>query len=141
METSKKKLIKTETIVAATIEKVWNFWTNPEHIIQWNNASDDWHTPKAENDLSINGKFIYHMEAKDNSAAFNFEGTYKKIKNNEKIEYEIADGRNVTIDFIEEGEKIKITQTFEAEDNNTLELQKTGWQSIMDNFKKYTENN
>ena len=137
METKKK--ITVETIVNAPMGKVWTFWTEPAHIKNWNNASDDWHTPHAENDLRVGGQFTYRMEARDNSFAFDFNGTYDDVKKNERIEYTIADGRNVTIVFTDQGMDTKVTETFEAESVNSLELQKAGWQAILDNFKKYTE--
>jgi uncharacterized protein YndB with AHSA1/START domain len=136
-----KTIISVETTIHAPIEKVWKFWTSPEHITQWNNASDEWHTPRAENDLRIGGKFLSRMEAKDGSMGFDFYGIYDAIKTNELIEYTLGDERKVSISFVTENGITKITETFEAETVNAVELQKNGWQEILDNFKKYSEAN
>jgi uncharacterized protein YndB with AHSA1/START domain len=135
----KKTSITVQTTVEAPVEKVWNSWNTPEHITKWNSASEDWHTPKASNDLRVGGKFTATMAAKDGSMSFDFEGTYTKVKPNEAIEYTIADGRAVKIKFDASGNKTHITETFEAENENPIEMQRGGWQAIMDNFKKYTE--
>nr|WP_315145439.1 SRPBCC family protein [uncultured Flavobacterium sp.] len=131
--------ITVETLVNAIIEKVWEFWTKPEHITQWNNASEDWHTPRAENDLQIGGKFLSRMEAKDGSFGFDFEGIYDEVLTNEKISYTLLDDRKVSITFLPTENGVQVTETFEAETMNTLELQKMGWQAILNNFKKYVE--
>jgi uncharacterized protein YndB with AHSA1/START domain len=141
METSTKKTITVETTINAPVEKVWEFWTKPEHIVNWNNASDDWHTPKVENDLRVGSGFLSRMEAKDGSAAFDFVGKYEAVQNHEYIEYTITDGRRVQINFTAEQDKTKIVETFEAESTHSIELQQSGWQAILDNFKKYVENN
>ncbi len=141
METEKKEVITVETTVNAPVEKVWEYFSLPEHITQWNNASNDWFTPKSENDFREGGKFNNRMEAKDGSFGFDFEGTYVKVVPKEYIEYNIADGRNVQIKFAPEGEGTKMTESFEAETSNPAEMQKGGWQAILDNFKKYTESN
>ncbi len=133
--------ITVEVTVSAPIEKVWEFWVKPEHILNWNNASDDWHTPTAENDLRVGGKFVYRMEARDQSFGFDFNGVYDTVKHNEQINYTIEGGRKVNISFIGNGNETKVIETFEAENENPLELQQTGWQAILDNFKKYTESN
>lgn len=135
------KSITIYTSVNASIEKVWDYWTNPKHIVNWNNASDDWHTPSAKNDLKVGGTFICTMAAKDGSMSFDFEGKYSEIDTYKKIVYQIADGRNVSITFNIIDEKVIITETFEPETENSLELQRGGWQAILTNFKKYTENN
>lgn len=137
---NKKVKITVHTAVNATIENVWKIWTSPIDIVHWNTASDDWHTTKAENDLKVDGKFSYRMEAKDGSFGFDFEGIYDNVKTNELIAYTMADGRKSIITFEQQGNKINISQTFEAETENTIELQKNGWQAIMNNFKKYAEN-
>lgn len=139
MATTAKTTITVKTTVKASLDKVWEYWTSPEHIIHWNNASDDWHTPKAVNDLRPNGKFNYRMEAKDGSFGFDFEGTYATVKNNELIEYSLDDARKVQIRFESADNKTVITETFNPENENSLELQQTGWQAILDNFKIYTE--
>lgn len=132
--------ITVEALIDAPIEKIWNYWTAPEHVKNWNNASDDWWTPAATNDFRVGGKFNVRMESRDGSMGFDFEGTNTVIKTNEQIEYTIADGRNVKIDFIKEGDRYRVVETFEAENQNSIELQKGGWQAILDNFKKYAEN-
>jgi uncharacterized protein YndB with AHSA1/START domain len=133
--------ITIETIVNAPVEKVWEFWSLPAHITKWNSASDDWHTPSAENDLRAGGKFSARMEAKDGSFGFDFGGVYDEVKTNELISYTLGDGRKVNIIFTDEGTSTKITESFEAESQNSVEMQRGGWQAILDNFKKYTEAN
>jgi len=133
--------ITIEAFVNAPIEKVWKYWTEPEHVKQWNNASPDWHTPKAENDLRVGGKFVYHMAAKDGSFAFDFGGTYNEVKTNELITYTMDDHRHVINKFSADEDGVEIVTTFDAEQENSLDMQRQGWQSILDNFKKYTENN
>lgn len=131
--------ITVTTVVHSTIEKVWYLWTDPKHIVFWNNASDDWHTPKAENDFRIGGKFIYTMAAKDGSSEFDFEGIYDEIVKHKLIAYHIVDGRNVKIEFKQIGDAVTIIESFDPESTNSRELQQSGWQSILDNFKSYAE--
>lgn len=138
METT-NQIISVETTVKAPIEKVWEFWTGTQHVKQWNTALESWHTPKAENDLRIGGKFVYRMEAKDGSFGFDFGGIYDQVRENEYIEYTLEDGRKVTISFTAEGSETKVVETFEPETENPVDMQRGGWQAIMDNFKKYTE--
>jgi len=138
MENSKEKLT-VEITVNKSIEQVWNSWTLPENIVNWNFASDDWRSPNAENDLKVGGTFRSKMEAKDGSMGFDFEGKYTKIENHKTIEYAMADGREVSISFEDLGESTKVTETFDPESIHPLEFQKAGWQAILDNFKKYTE--
>ena len=133
--------ISISTTVKADLDKVWEYWTAPKHIKKWNNASDDWLTSKAENDLKKSGRFTYRMEAKDGSAGFNFGGNYTEVKTNEFLAYSLDDGRKVTVKFKEKDNKIKLTETFEPENENPIEMQRNGWQAILDNFKKYTEEN
>lgn len=140
MESLKFK-ITVQTTVNALIQKVWKYWTAPEHITQWNNASDDWHCPKAENDLRKGGKFSFTMAAKDGSFSFDFWGTYNDILENELIIYTMGDGRKAKITFASIGDVTKVIETFEAEEDNAVELQQGGWQAILNNFKKYTESN
>ena len=125
--------------VNASVAKVWDKWNNTADIIKWNAASDDWHTPEAENDLRVGGKFKYVMAAKDGSMKFDFGGIYNNVVLNKIIEYTLADGRNVKIAFEADGDKTIISESFEPERMNTLELQRDGWQAILDNFKKYVE--
>lgn len=134
-----KNDITIKASINAPVDLVWKLWTSPEHIIKWNAASVDWHSPSAENDLRVGGKFITRMEAKDKSFGFDFSGTYDEIKNNELIAYTIDDGRKVKITFIQKGEQTEVVETFEAENTNSLEMQRDGWQSILNNFKKYVE--
>jgi uncharacterized protein YndB with AHSA1/START domain len=141
METTTKTNITVETTVNAPIEKVWQYWLGPEHITKWNTASDDWHTTTAENDVKVGGKFSARMEAKDGSFGFDFWGIYDELETNKKIAYTMGDGRKAEIVFTPTPEGIKVTETFEAEGTNSLEMQRGGWQAILDNFKKYTEGN
>jgi uncharacterized protein YndB with AHSA1/START domain len=138
---NQSKTITVQNTVKAPVEKVWKFWTLPEHITKWSNASEDWHTPFAENDLRNGGKFISRMEAKDGSFGFDFGGVYDEVKTNEVIAYTLGDGRKVKINFSTEGDETKVVETFEAENTNPVEMQRGGWQAILDNFKKYTESN
>jgi uncharacterized protein YndB with AHSA1/START domain len=139
METANKTSLTVETTVNAPIQKVWDYWTKPEHITKWNAASDDWHTPWAENELKIGGKFKARMEARDGSFGFDFEGTYNDVQDQKYLEYTIADGRKVQVSFSSQAEATKVVETFEAEDTHSIEMQKEGWQAIMNNFKKYAE--
>ena len=137
----KKENITVTALVKAPVEKVWSYWISPEHIVKWNNASDDWHTPKAENDVRIGGKFVSRMEAKDGSFGFEFWGTYDAVEENKLLEYTLGDERKVKITFTEDGAETMVEETFEAETTNSIEMQKNGWQAIMNNFKNYTEKN
>jgi uncharacterized protein YndB with AHSA1/START domain len=139
MDTTEKTSISVETIVKAPIDKVWKFWTAPEHITKWNNASADWHTPRAVNDLRIGEKFVYRMEAKDGSEGFDFSGVYDTVEAKKRIEYTIGDGRKVRVDFVNIGDETQVRETFDAENENPVEMQQAGWQSILDNFKHYAE--
>jgi uncharacterized protein YndB with AHSA1/START domain len=139
MITTQKTTVTVTTTINAPVEKVWNFWTNPKHIIYWNHASDDWHTTKAENDLRVGGKFLFRMEARDGSNGFDFSGQYTHVILLKQIKYTISDGRNVLVSFASNGDETMVTETFETEQTFTLELQKGGWQAILDNFKKYVE--
>jgi uncharacterized protein YndB with AHSA1/START domain len=141
METANKTIITVEATINAPVDKVWQNWTGPEHITKWNNASDDWHTTRSENDLRVGGKFLSRMEAKDGSVGFDFGGTYDAVKENEYIEYIMGDGRKVKTWFTANGNSTEVVESFEAENTHSLEMQKGGWQAILDSFKKYTENN
>lgn len=138
METTNPK-ITVQTVVQASVEKVWSHWTEPGHITKWNQASEEWHVPKAENDLRAGGKFLTRMEARDGSMGFDFEGIYDEVKPYELISYTLGDGRKVEIAFIDQGSDTKIVETFDAEGTNPVEAQQVGWQAILDNFKRYTE--
>jgi uncharacterized protein YndB with AHSA1/START domain len=139
MSTSQFTLITVETIVNAPVQKVWDCFTSPEHITKWCFASDDWHAPKAENDIRTGGKFLTRMEAKDGSFGFDFGGVYDEVRANEYIEYHLGDTRGVKIFFSSEGNKTKVVEQFDAEKKNPIEMQRGGWQAILNNFKKYTE--
>ncbi|MEP1306099.1 MAG: SRPBCC family protein [Balneola sp.] len=136
MNTSK---ITIDTTISATPEKVWNCWTQPNHITQWNFAADDWCCPNAENDLTVGGKYKARMEAKDGSFGFDFEATYDEVVNQKRIVYTIADGRQVITLFEDLGSSTKVISTFEAEAENSIEMQRDGWQAILNSFKKYVE--
>jgi len=141
MRTTDKTIITVEATINAPVNRVWKFWTLPEHIIHWNNANEDWHTPRAENDFRVGGSFLSRMEAKDGSFGFDFAGAYNEIKTDELIIYTIFDGRKVHISFASVGNSTTIIESFEAESENSIELQKSGWQSILNNFKHYVESN
>jgi uncharacterized protein YndB with AHSA1/START domain len=134
-----KQAITVEIVVNAPLAKVWESWTLPQHITKWNQASDDWHTPYAENDARTGGKFKSTMAAKDGSMSFDFEGIYSLVATHERIEYAMADGRTVKVTFVANGNETKVIETFDPENENSLELQRGGWQAILDSFKKYTE--
>lgn len=136
-----REKITIEATINAGADKVWEMWNKPEHITKWNQASEDWHSPSSENDLRTGGKFKTRMEAKDGSMGFDFGGTYDEVVTNETIRYTMEDGRQVSVKFTTEGGSTKVTETFDAESTNSLELQRSGWQSILDNFKKYVESN
>ena len=133
-------MITVQGTINASIEKIWELWTAPEHVMKWNNASEDWHTPFAENDLKVGGKFKYTMASTDGTMRFDFEGIYTNVVNPSLIEYEMADGRKVKIVFEKDAEGIKVIESFDPETVNPEEMQKNGWQAILDNFKKYVEN-
>lgn len=134
-----RKAITVEVVVNAPIEQVWRSWNEPEHITQWCFASDDWEAPHAENDLRVGGKLKTRMQAKDGSVGFDFGATYTEVRPNECIAYEMGDGRRVEITFAVVPEGVKIIETFDMEHENAEELQRSGWQAILDNFKKHTE--
>lgn len=136
-----KEKIEIKSVINAPVEKTWEYYTSPKHITQWNFASDDWACPKSENDLRIGGKFSSRMEEKNSGEGFDFEGTYTNIVKFELIEYIMDDNRKVKVEFIPENNKTIIKVNFEAEDTNPIEMQKNGWQAILNNFKKYVEEN
>ena len=131
--------ITVETTINAPLEKVWEFFIQPSHIVNWNSASDDWHTVSAKNDVYIGGKFSYRMEAKNGSMGFDFNGTYTRVRPLEFIEYLIEDGRKVKISFVKGVDSIKILELFEPEKVNPIDAQKNGWQAILNSFKRYVE--
>ena len=137
---STTKITIDETVSTGT-KKAWDYYTKLDHITKWNFASDDWHCPAAENDLRVGGKLKSRMEAKDGSFGFDFEAIYDEVIDQQKIAYTIADGRKVTVHFEDRDGKTNITTIFDAENENPVEIQRSGWQAILDNFKKYVELN
>jgi len=132
-------MITVSTSVNADIQKVWKIWTTPYHITQWNAASEDWHCPHAENELRENGRFLFRMAAKDESFAFDFTGTYTRVEELALIEYTMDDGRKARIEFVDKSGTTEVIESFDPENMHDLEMQKTGWQAILDRFKNYTE--
>ena len=131
--------ITIKSTIDAPIETVWKAWTNPEHITQWNFASDEWHCPSATNDLKSGGVFSYRMEAKDGSMGFDFEGTYQTVIEQELITFSLGDDRLVEVRLSSDGSSTILSETFEAEGSNTAEQQRAGWSAILENFKKHVE--
>ncbi len=134
-----KPIITVTTSVAAPIETVWNCWTLPQHIVEWNFASDSWHTPRAENDLRVGGRLLWRMEAKDGSFGFDFCGTYEQVEAQRLIVYRLDDDRMVTVRFEELPNAVRVTEAFEAELTHPLEMQQAGWQAILNSFKKHVD--
>lgn len=126
--------------VKASVNKVWDLWSDPKHIVKWNAASEEWHTPRAENDLRVGGKFLSRMEAKDGSFGFDFGGTYDEVVPQKRIAYTLDDGRKVEVDFKEKNGQTEIVSIFDPETQNPTEMQREGWQSILDSFKRYADN-
>ncbi|MCI3926256.1 SRPBCC family protein [Paenibacillus sp. TRM 82003] len=139
MKTNPSTKITVQAVIQAPAERVWTYWTEPEHITKWNQASETWHAPRAENDLRAGGKFLTRMEAKDGSMGFDFIGTYDVVKPYERIAYTMEDGRTVDITFMNQGDETKVVEVFDAENTHSVDMQQAGWQAILDNFKKYTE--
>lgn len=131
--------ITVETIVKADLDEVWNAWNTPEDIMQWNAASDDWHTSISRVDLRPGGRFYARMEAKNGTVGFDFEGTYTSVIDKQLIEYNMSDGRTVLVTFEEVEGGVKVTETFDADNEYSVEMQQQGWQSILQSFKKYLE--
>jgi len=139
METGNPVRVTVQAVIQAPVEKVWEYWSKPEHITKWNQATDEWHAPWAENDLRVGGRFVTRMEAKDGSMGFDFCGIYDVVKVHEEIAYTLDDGRKVTVLFMARGNETEVVETFDAESAHPVEFQRAGWQAIMDNFKKYAE--
>ncbi len=131
--------ITVQNTIEASIENVWALWTDPVHVKNWNFASNDWHCPRANSDFVVGGEFHYIMAAKDGSIEFDFCGTFTKIIDQSAIQIFLEDGREMNLQFITEGQATKVIESFEPEEVNSLELQKQGWQAILDNFKAYVE--
>ena len=134
-----RERITIDTVVAAPPETVWACWTEPDHITQWNFASEDWCCPSAENDLSVDGRYKARMEAKDGSFGFDFEATYDEVIAPKTLTYTMTDGRKATTNFEAQGGSTKVITTFDAEKENSIDMQRNGWQAILNNFKKYVE--
>jgi uncharacterized protein YndB with AHSA1/START domain len=132
-------IITVQTSINKSISQVWDCYTKPEHIVKWNFASDDWHCPAATNDFRVGGKFSYTMAARDESFSFDFSGTFVQIADKKHIEILLDDNRKVWLNFSESGNETTVVEKFEAETENTVELQQTGWQMILNNFKKHAE--
>ena len=131
--------ITVEKVVRAGLEPVWDAWNTPADIKQWNSAQDDWHTTESTVDLREGGKFSARMEPKDGSGGFDFEGTYTRVVPRQAIEYRMSDGREVSVEFVERADGVLVKETFDAETENPAELQKQGWQAILDNFGRHVE--
>ena len=131
--------ITVETLVNAFVETVWHHWTAPESIQKWNHASDDWHCPFAANNLTEGGRFVYTMASTNGEFSFDFEGVYTDIRLFELIKYQIVDGREVEIKFTRVGDKTLVTEIFDPENVHPAEMQRAGWQAILDNFRKVAE--
>lgn len=132
-----KNRITVKTTIPSPTEKVWEYYTEPKHITNWNFASNDWCCPAATNNLQKDGDFNYRMEAKDGSMGFDFSGKYTKVIPMKLIAYNLADDRTVEVIFSKHGNEVEISQTFETEGTHTVEQQKNGWQAILNNFKTY----
>lgn len=128
-----------ETAVKAPLNTVWDAWNNPADIKEWNAAQDDWHTTESTVDLREGGKFSARMEAKDGGAGFDFEGVYTRIVPRKVIEYRMSDGHEVQVEFVERRGDVLVKETFDTETENTAELQRQGWQAILDNFGRHVE--
>ena len=139
METKARTAITVETTVKAPVAKAWTYFNEPEHIKNWAFASPDWHAPASTNDLRVGGSFSTTMAAKDGSFSFDFGGIYDAVTEHKLIEYTMGDGRRVKVVFEDKGNETHVVETFDAEDTHSPEMQKAGWQAILDNYKKYTE--
>lgn len=134
-----KTPITIEVVVNAPLQKVWKYWNEPEHIVNWAFASDDWEAPAAANQVHVGGKFTTTMAAKDKSTSFDFSGIYTIVEDHQRLEYDMDDCRHVRVEFSEVPEGVKVVETFDPEAENPDEMQRSGWQAILNNFKKYVE--
>ena len=139
MEHTERTSITVETTVPVSPELAWAYWTEPKHIVEWNQASADWHTPRAENDLRVGGKFSSRMESRDGKYGFDFGGVYDAVEPHHLLASTLGDGRKVRVTFESVASGTRIVETFEAEGENSVELQRQGWQAIMDSYKRYVE--
>ena len=131
--------ITVSALIGKDVQEVWEAWTGPEHIRSWNFATEEWFCPRAENDLRTGGSFFSRMEARDGSAGFDFSGTYDEVVSDEKLGYTLEDGRKVEVRFADRGGATEISEVFDAEGSNSPDMQRKGWQAILDNFVRYTE--
>ena len=136
---TEKKPIIVRANIQVPVSRAWQYWTGPEHITKWNHASDDWHCPRATNDVREGSTFVIRMEAKDGSAGFDFGGTYTEVVPEKRLAYTMGDGRKVLVLFEGKGNETQVTEEFEPEQENPVEMQRKGWQAILDTFKEYTE--
>lgn len=132
-------LVKVESLIEKNKELVWECWTNPKHIVKWYFATDDWHTPSANHNFIEGGSFSFRMESKDGSMGFDYAGTYTTINEYEQIEYVLEDGRKVKISFVGIDQHVLVSEQFEVERTNSIDMQEKGWQNILTNFKRYVE--
>ena len=139
MPEQEKIIISIQVQIDRPVATAWQVWTTPEHITQWNFASDEWQCPSAQNDLKVGGQFNYRMEAKDGSMGFDFKGVYDDVIPGKNINYHLLDGRKVWVSFEEKDGGTLLKETFEAEDQNSAEMQRQGWQAILNNFKDHAE--
>lgn len=132
-------MITIKAFIHAPKELIWDCWTNPIHVTKWNHATDDWHTPHASSDLTVGGKFLYRMEAKDGSFGFDFCGTFTHLEPPTKLSLALGDNRKVDVEFVDADGGVEVIESFEPEQENPVEMQQMGWQMILDNFKQYAE--
>lgn len=139
MAATEPKQLKVEAQIDAELDLVWEAWTSPEQITRWNFAIDTWHCPRASNDLRVGGRYAARMEAKDGSFGFDFEADYTEVRPRQKLTYKMTDGRVASTDFVAKGNQTWVCTVFDAETENSLEMQQQGWQAILNNFKSYVE--
>ncbi len=133
--------ITIQVTISASQKKTWDYYTMPDHITKWNFADPSWHCPSASNDLQLGGQYEARMEAKDGSFGFDFKAIYKSIVSGKSFTYELEDGRQATVTFDGNEHQTDVTIVFDPEEENSIEMQKNGWQAILNNFKTYTESN
>ena len=131
--------ITVETVVKAPLNQIWSAWSNPDDIVQWNSPHESWHTTRSAVDLREGGQFSARMEARDGSGGFEFEGTYTRVVPEQNIDFRMSDGREVSVEFVEQKDGVLVRETFDAETQNSVEMQRNGWQAILDNFGRHVE--